>query len=249
VLTRQLESRGAIELPRAGAWRASERRVLWVFGLTALAWVTRTEPFGGWTQLLAQALGQYPPKAGANFTPTIGDSTIALAAVVVLFVTPSGDAPSERLLDWRTAERVPWGLLLLFAGGMALAKAFKVSGLSALLGTALSGMSALPLWLLIVAIALSVSFLTEVTSNTATSAVLLPILAAAAIQIGLEPELLMVPAVLSASCAFMLPVATAPNAIVFSSGRISGRNMARTGVWLNLLGGLLVAALSYLLLT
>jgi sodium-dependent dicarboxylate transporter 2/3/5 len=132
---------------------------------------------------------------------------------------------------------------------MALAKAFKVSGLSALLGTALSGMSALPLWLLIVAIALSVSFLTEVTSNTATSAVLLPILAAAAIQIGLEPELLMVPAVLSASCAFMLPVATAPNAIVFSSGRISGRNMARTGVWLNLLGGLLVAALSYLLLT
>jgi sodium-dependent dicarboxylate transporter 2/3/5 len=153
------------------------------------------------------------------------------------------------LLDWKTAERVPWGLLLLFAGGMALAQAFQVSGLSELMGRALSGMAGLPVWLLMIVLALAVSFLTEVTSNTATSAVLLPILAAAAVDAHLEPKLLMIPAVLSASCAFMLPVATAPNAIVFATGRISGREMAKRGVSLNIVGALMVAMLCYVLLT
>lgn len=247
VLTAKLPASAIAELPQPGPWRSAERRVLVIFGLTALAWITRAEPYGGWTRVLSLALGQIS-EGGVALPPTVGDSTIALAAAVALFVTPAGDGSSARLLDWRTAERVPWGLLLLFSGGLALAQAFKASGLSALIGTGLSGMAGLPLWLVMVVIALGVSFLTEVTSNTATSAVLLPILAAAAMQIGLAPEQLMVPAVLSASCAFMLPVATAPNAIVFATGRISGRNMARLGVYLNVLGGLLIAAVAYVIL-
>lgn len=238
VLTRSMKGGKPVSLPAPGPWRTAERKVLWIFGLTALAWVTRGEPFGGWSKALS--------------LPTAGDSTVALAAAVVLFITPSGDAepgkPSTRLLDWATAAKVPWGLLLLFAGGLALAKAFQASGLSETMGSVLAGVAGLPLFAVMLSLALGVTFLTEVTSNTATSAILLPVLAAAALQADLLPELLMIPAVLSASCAFMLPVATAPNAIIFSSGRLSGKYMARTGFGLNLLCALLISIVCYVLL-
>lgn len=231
LLTRGLPSAGPLTLPPLGPWRPAERRVMVVFALTALAWITRTEPAGGWTGLI-----------GAR---GVGDATVALAASVVLFLIPDG--AGGRLLDWRTANRIPWGLLLLFGGGIALARAFDESGLSKALGGALSAVAGLPLAAMILIVCLSVTFLTEVTSNTATATLLMPVLGATALAASVEPALLMVPAALSASCAFMLPVATAPNAIVFGTERVTARRMAREGFWLNVLGALALTLVCLLL--
>ena len=232
-VTRSLgPSNERLVLPPPGPWRPAERRVLTVFGLTALAWVTRSEPLGGWTGLVG-ATG-------------VGDSTVALTAVVVMFVVPDGEG--ARLLDWETARKIPWGLLLLFGGGIALARAFGASGLSQALGTLLSALATWPVALMLLVICLAVTFLTEVTSNTATTSLLMPVLAAAALAAHVDPRLLMVPAAISASCAFMLPVATAPNAIVFGTDRVTTRQMAREGFVLNLLGAVAISTLCYLLL-
>ena len=219
-------------MPEVGSWRTAERRVLLVFGLTALAWVTRSEPFGGWSTWLG--------------LPTANDASVALLAVVVMFLVPDGKG--SRLLDWERAVTIPWGVLLLFAGGICLAKAFVSSGLSVLLGDWLGSMSYLPLWLLIALICLVVTFMTETTSNTASAALLMPILAAAALAAGISPEVLMVPAAMTASCAFMLPVATAPNSVVYGSGRIAIERMAAEGFVLNLCGVVCVAAWCFWLL-
>ena len=231
-LTRSLRGASGAELPAMGAWGAAERRVLVVFALTALAWVTRSEPFGGWQALLGLP--------GAN------DASVALIAVVAMMALPDGRG--GRLLTWERAATIPWGVLLLFAGGICLAKAFAESGLSAMLGEGLAAMNHLPLWTLIILICLAVTFLTETTSNTATTSLLMPILAAAALAAGLPPEALMAPAAMTASCAFMLPVATAPNAVVYGSGRISVRRMVREGFVLNLLGVAVVATVGVWLL-
>ena len=233
VLTRRLGKAGDLSLPTLGPWTAPERRVLVVFALTAIAWMTRKEPFGGWAGLIG--------------VESAGDSTVALAAVVALFLMPNGEG--ERMLDWETANRIPWGLLILFGGGIAIARAFGESGLSQALGSGLSAMAWWPTLLMIGAVCLGVTFLTEVTSNTATTTLLMPVLAAAALGARLEPALLMAPAALSASCAFMLPVATAPNAIVFGSGRITVRTMATEGFALNLLGATVITAVCALLLS
>jgi len=210
-------------------WSTAEKRVLAVFCLTALAWITRQQPFGGWS--------------GFFEIPGAGDDTVALTAVVLLFVIPRGKTWSEgRLLDWQQAPAIPWGLLLLFGGGIALARGFGASGLSATIGETLSGLGGLPGWSVTLCICLSVTFLTEVTSNTATTTLLMPILVAAALAIGDPPLRWMVPAALSASCAFMLPVATAPNAIVFGTGRLPVRVMARRGITLNLIGAVVITA-------
>lgn len=232
VVTRGVTKRVELKLPSVGPWRAAEARVLVVFGLTALAWITRTEPFGGWSRFVG----------GSG----VSDSTVALAAAVILFLIPDGDGGA--LLDWSTARKIPWGLLVLFGGGIAIARAFEESGLSAALGAALSAVSTLPLFGMLCIVCLSVTFLTEVTSNTATATLLMPVLAAAALGAGLDPKLLMVPAALSASCAFMLPVATAPNAIIFGTDRVSVRQMARSGAVLNVFGAFALALLCYLLL-
>lgn len=226
-LTRGLQKGSSVELPSPGPWRPAEVRVLVVFGLTAAAWITRAEPFGGWGKLF-------------GVEAYAGDSTVALAAVVVLFLIPDGEG--ERLLDWETAQRIPWGLLLLFGGGIALASGFGASGLSAALGKALGGLAALPAILMILTLCLGVTFLTEVTSNTATTALLMPILAEAGLAIGVDPALLMIPATISASCAFMLPVATAPNAIVFGTNRLPIQTMMREGFILNVAGAFAVTA-------
>lgn len=230
LLTRNLRDEGPVKIPAVGAWRPAERRVLVVFALTALAWITRAEPGGGWSVL----------------APGAGDSTVALMAAAVMFVIPDGTG--GRLLDWESARDIPWGLLLLFGGGIAIADGFMASGLSSALGEQLSGIAGWPRLPLLLVICLVVTFLTECTSNTATTNLLMPVLASAGLAAGLDPAVLMVPAAISASCAFMLPVATAPNAIVFGSGQITIRQMVREGLWLNLVGAVLIAGICSLLL-
>ncbi len=200
-----------------------------VFAVTAVLWMTRREPFGGWSELLGLT--------NAN------DASVALAAVVVMFIVPNGHG--ERLLDWETASKIPWGILILFGAGITIAKAFVSSGLSVSLGSALATLGTLPLLLLIGLTCLTVTFLTEVTSNTATSTLLMPILAAAALSANIDPKLIMVPATISASFAFMLPVATGPNAVIFGSQQFTVKQMAREGFSLNLLGVVLVSTICY----
>ncbi len=231
-LTRNLGNTLEVNLPQVGGWRVEEKRVFIIFALTALAWMTRKEPFGGWSGWLE--------------LPQANDASVAMLAVVVLFLVPNGR--EGRLLTWQQAARIPWGVLILFGGGIALAGAFAESGLTMMIGNALEGLAGWHPWLLALGLCLAVTFLTEITSNTATTALLMPILAAAGIGAGLDPKLLMVPAVLSASCAFMLPVATAPNAVVYGSGHIRVAQMAREGFALNLIGAVVVSTLVYLLL-
>ena len=228
-LTRNLRGSSDVDLPDPGAWRPEETRVMIVFALTALAWITRTEPFGGWRSWLD--------------LPTANDASVALLAVVLMFLVPNGKG--QRLLTWEHAVTIPWGVLILFSGGICLAKGFVSSGLSGLLGDWLASMNYLPVWLLMGIICLVVTFLTETTSNVATTTLLMPILAAAGVAAGLPPEVLMVPAAMTASCAFMLPVATAPNTVVYGSGRIAVERMVREGFVLNMLGVLVVASVCY----
>ena len=232
-LTRHLIYTGGFTLPDVGRWRVDERRVMVVFVLTALAWVTRKEPFGGWSGALGLE--------GAN------DASVALIAVVLMFVIPNGKG--EKLLDWETASRIPWGVLLLFGGGICLAKAFVVTGLSGMVGDSLTQLTSWPVLVMMLALCLSVTFLTEATSNTASTVLLMPVLAAAALSAGIDARLLMVPAALSASCAFMLPVATAPNGIVYGSGVVATQRMAREGLVLNFIGVGVISVICYLLIS
>ena len=232
-LTRNVNLEHKITLPALGEWRTEEKRTLILFGLTALAWISRKDPFGGWSGL---------------FDITIaGDSTVALVAVVIMFMTPNGKG--GRVLDWETAKDIPWGMLLLFAGGIAIAKGFVTSGLSTIMGDWLSSMTHLPIVLVILTICLVVTYLTEITSNTATATLLMPILAVAATSAGIDPAVFMIPAAMAASCAYMLPVATAPNAIAYGTGEFEIKDMVREGAVLSLLVSCTVAVVCYLLLT
>ena len=246
-VTRKLERDERLELPRVGEMSQAEILTLAVFFLTAFLWIFRQAPFGGWTHWM----GLTP----ADTSPFVGDSTVALFAVVLLFVLPNGKSPGSvenfvdtRLMDWETAARAPWGILLLFGGGLAIATAFQESGLSEFIGGRLGFVTTLPSWALIATVCLTVSLLTELTSSTATTALLLPVLGSMAIKSDLPPEFLMAPATISASCAFMLPVATAPNTIIYSAGGIEVGKMARDGIVLNLLGVLIVSTVCYWLL-
>jgi len=232
VLSRRLTEPMHILLPQVGAWHVSEKRVTWIFGLTALAWVTRTEPFGGWSTWLG--------------LDSANDASVALLAVVVMSMV--SDGKGGRLLTWEKAVTIPWGVLLLFAGGICLAKGFVNSGLSSVLGESLVELTSLPTFALILVISLVVTFTTETTSNTASTTLLMPILAATSLAAGIPPEVIMVPAAMSASCAFMLPVATAPNSVVFGSGRLTIRDMAREGLKMNLVGALIISGVCYVLL-
>jgi sodium-dependent dicarboxylate transporter 2/3/5 len=228
-LGRGLAGAPAAQLPESGLWTPGEKRVLAVFALTAAAWIFRSEPFGGWSALLGLP--------GAN------DASVALLAVVALCVIPDGRG--GQLLDWETAESIPWGALVLFGGGIALATAFQTSGLSDAVAQALSGLSALPLPLLLLGIVGGVVLLSEIASNTATAVLLMPILAATAIAVNVDPALLMFPAVLAASVGFMLPVATAPNAIAYGSGLVASREMLRHGAVLDVLGVLVLCGVCW----
>ena len=220
-----------------GPMRREERFVAWVLGLTALAWMTRKGISGagfsipGWSSLLPH--------------PGVDDGTVAVAGALALFLLPGGDG--RPILDKTAFGRLPWGILILLGGGFALATGMQQSGLSQWLGGQLQGATAIPLPLMLVLVALLMTFLTEITSNTAITQVMLPILAALALGNDLDLTLLLMTATLCASCAFMLPVATPPNAIVFGSERIPMRAMVRAGIALNLTMPLLIVALLSLL--
>jgi sodium-dependent dicarboxylate transporter 2/3/5 len=231
-LTRDIKLKDKIALPELGAWRIEEKRTLLIFALTALAWVSRKGPFGGWSELLNM--------------PIAGDSTVALAAVVVMFMTSNGKG--GKILDWESAKEIPWGMLLLFAGGIALAKGFVASGLSTLLGEWLTSLANLPALAMILTICLVVTYLTEITSNTATATLLMPILAVAAISAGYDPMLFMIPAAMCASAAFMLPVATAPNAIAYGTGEITIKDMVKEGALLSIIVSVIVTLVCYFIL-
>ena len=234
-LSRGINGKNQIELPNPGKWQSAEIRTLAVFALTAFAWITRSEPFGGWKNWLD--------------LPNANDASIAFLAVVALFCIPSGNSKKDRLLDWKTANQIPWGMLVLVGAGLCLGEGFKQSGLSAKIAGVFTGIENLHLMGLLLGVCLLVTFLTEMTSNTATTNVLMPILGAAATASNIDPILLMIPAAMSASCAFMLPVATIPNAVVFGTGEVTVKRMAREGVVLNLLGALIISVICYFLLS
>ncbi len=219
--------RGLIEerIRKLGPMSTAERRTAVVFAATAFAWVFR--PI--WTTWLP---------SGAFIT----DSTIAMTSAVLLFALPAGDG--EQLLNWPWAVRLPWEVLLLFGGGFSLASGFEASGLSRYLGERLVAFQDAPLPLFVTLIVVAIIMLTEFASNTAATAMALPILGAAATAIGASPLVLTVPAALAASCAFMLPAATPPNAIVFGTGYVSISQMVRAGIWMNLIAALLISLLS-----
>jgi sodium-dependent dicarboxylate transporter 2/3/5 len=219
----ELESMGPISTP--------EKRTAIVFSLIALAWVIRP------------ALQQLPGLA------ELSDTTIAIAGAISLFLIPSGDKlkKNTQLLDWATAMSIPWGVLLLFGGGLSLAAMISSSGLAIWLGGVLSVLTNFHIFILILSVVTLVVFLTELTSNTATTATLLPVLGGIATAAYIEPMLLIAPMTLAASCAFMLPVATAPNAIVFGSDKVSIPQMAKAGFYLNLLAITLITPMAYLL--
>jgi len=156
--------------------------------------------------------------------------------------------PDERILDWKTAEQIPWGVLILFGGGLALAEGFKVTGLAEWIGQGFTLIEGISFFVLLLIIVAAVNFLTEVTSNVATASMILPILASVALKLDLHPFGLMVGATLAASCAFMLPVATPPNAVVFASGYLQIRDMVKAGFWLNIISiGLITLMVYYFL--
>lgn len=175
---------------------------------------------------------------------SLNDASIAIAAAVALFIIPV--KPRERIfaMDWATAEKLPWGILILFGGGLSLANAITVTGLDTFLGQQFASLQGVPTWVLIAAVVTTILFLTELTSNTAVINAMLPVLAAAAPVLGIDPIMLLVPATIAASMAFMLPVATPPNAIVYSSGHIPLQRMARTGLGLNLGSIIIITAIT-----
>lgn len=233
-LSRHLKNSPSAELPRLGTWTVLEKRVLSVFGLTALAWVARTGPWGGWSAWLN--------------LPGASDAGVALLAVAVMALIPSGNKDQKALLNWDAAASIPWGALLLFAGGIALATAFQESGISDAISRSLVSAQHLPLFLTMVIIIASVVLLSEIASNTATAVLLMPILAAAAKGLAIDPALLMLPAAMAASIGFMLPVATAPNAVAFGSGFLRSKDMLREGAWLDAVSVLVVCAVCWFVL-
>ncbi|MBW6492625.1 MAG: SLC13 family permease [Lentimicrobium sp.] len=222
-----------LQLKAMGKPGFEEKSVFIIFVLLAILWLSRADlNFGslvipGWSNL-------FPERTFIN------DGTVAIFMAVVLFLIPSKSEKSKTLLDWATASKLPWHILLLFGGGFALATGFKESGLSLWFGENLAGLASFHPMLIILFICLVMTFLTELTSNTATTEMILPILAGVAISTEMNPLLLMIPATMSASMAFMLPVATPPNAIIFGTSRISVAQMARTGLLLNLLGAVVI---------
>jgi len=234
------DASGVIAAERAGLGRASrgEKVTGVVFALTALAWVLRAE----------KTFGSVTIPGIATWVPGVADSTIAMAAAVLLFLLPVDWKKGEFALDWRTARRIPWGVLVLFGGGLSLARAMEESGLAAWIGSVVAALEGVPGIVIVAFVATLVVFLTEVTSNTATATMAMPVMAGAAVGLGIEPLLPMAAAALGASMAFMLPVATPPNAIVFGSGYLTIPQMSKAGFWLNWISIVLITGLGTLLI-
>ncbi len=202
-----------------------EKTVAAIFMVTALAWIIRP--------LLA------------NSIPGLSDTVIAITATVSLFIIPVNQSDKVYVMSWDKAREIPWGVLILFGGGLALASLIKSTGLAGWVADAMSVIQGLPIILVVAAVVTVIIFLTELTSNTATAAGFLPLMGALAITLGVDPLVLAVPAALAASCAFMMPVATPPNAIVFGSGKLDIKDMIKAGFALNLAGIVLVTLTGY----
>ena len=217
-----------LELKTMGKMSSGERWTALVFGLTALGWIFRKQ------------LGFlfYDPKM-------ITDAAIAMTGALVLFLIPINFKKNIFVMDWHWASKMPWGVLILFGGGLSMAAGFQTTGLATWIGSQVGLLDTAPILVLVVAVATLIIFLTELTSNTATSAMVMPILSAVAIGLGQNPLLLVVPAAIAASCAFMLPVATPPNAIVFGSGYVTIPQMVKSGLGLNIIGIIVTVAITY----
>jgi len=209
-----------------GKFSYEESRVLIVFTLTAIAWILR-----GYLETII---------------PTIDDTIIAISFAVTLFIIPTKkNSVDKTLLVWKDTAKLPWGILLLFGGGMAIASAFTKSGLSLWIADLLKNLDGIPLILVILTIVTTINFLTELTSNMATTAMLLPVLVTIALAINVHPYFLLISATLAASCAFMLPTATAPNAVVFGSGLLKIEDMFKKGIWMNIISIIIITLIVY----
>lgn len=206
-----LDSLGKITVP--------EKRVLLIFVLVAFLWISRTFIW-------------------ARFIPNLDDTIIAIFGALLMFVIPAGEQRSK-LMDWKTAKQLPWDVLLIFGGGLAIAKGFSKTDLTDWIALQFAQINFLPIIVLLIIIA-SINFLTEITSNTATASIMLPLLYSLGLSMHMETLPLLIGATLASSCAFMLPVATPPNAIVFSSGAIKMKDMMKAGFFLNMVSILLI---------
>ena len=216
------------QLQKLGQITYEEKLVASIFAMTAIAWVTR--------DFILKLI-----------IPVIDDTIIVMISAIIIFLLPNKNR-KRRLINWEEASKLPWGILLLFGGGMALASGFKESGLALWIGTQMTLLDGINLFLLVFILIASVNFLTEITSNLATTAMLLPILYPMAMTIDVHPFILMVSAAVAASCAFMLPVATPPNAVVFGSGYLRIPDMVRVGIWMNILSIVLLSVFVYYIL-
>ena len=255
-LVRRVEGETTFDLPAGRRWTRGQVGVLIVFTLAALLWIFQKYPvlpaewavemgrekIGGWTGLVLFLTD------GAVDATMSGPATVAAIIAVALFAIPDGDG--GRLLDWPHARTIPWGVLLLFGGGIALARAFGSTGLGDVVADQLGGfLGGASIVVMVLVTCLCMTFLTEVTSNTALTALMMPILGATALAIDVDPVLLMAPAAMSASCAFMLPVATAPNAAVYGTEEIQIARMVREGFVLNLVGVGIITLVTFLLVS
>ena len=221
-----------------GKAKPEEKIIFVLFILMALLWVFRSGFHIGFVNI--------PGWSDLFDNPAyINDGTVAIAIAVILFIIPSKTNKGERLMDWETANRLPWHIVILFGGGFALAKGFVDSGLSIWFGEQLSGLAGTHPMILTSVVVTMMSFLTELTSNIASTEMILPILAGMAVSIQINPLLLMIPATLAASLAFMLPVATPPNAIIFGTGRLHIKDMVKTGFLLNMVGIIVTTLVTY----
>ena len=220
--------RALIREERKGLGRISfeETAVAWVFGLAAFFWITRSLIWDG-------------------RVPELRDGMIGIAACIALFMIPSRSHPGHRLLDWGDSRHIPWGILLLFGGGLAIAAGFRATGLSDWIGGQLTLLDGFHLLVIIASASLLILFLTEITSNTATATMILPVVGALALALNLHPFALMIPCAMAANCAFMLPVGTPPNAIIFATGKLRIVEMARIGFLLNLIAAAIIVLAVY----
>jgi len=228
------------EYRRLGRATYEEKVVLFLFITMAFLWLFRSDLNLGWIVIPGWSTILPVPAF-------VDDGTVAIIIALVLFLIPAKSVKNGRLMDWETAVNLHWGIVLLFGGGFALATGFKESGLSIWFAEQLSNLAGVAPVFLVASICTMLTFLTELTSNTATTEMILPLLGSLAVGIQVNPLLLMIPATLSASCAFMLPVATPPNAIVFGSGEIKIGDMMRIGIVMNLVGIVLITMFVYIL--
>ena len=214
-----------------GSISYEEKIVLSVFVVTGLAWILRTYLLN-------------------KFIPNLDDSIIALISGISLFLFQANnqEGKNEKIMNWEDAVKLPWGILLLFGGGLAIAQGFQSSGLANWIAENLTQLNDFSLFIILLVLITAVNFLTEITSNLATTAMLLPILAPTAVTLGVHPYILMVGATLAASCAFMLPVATPPNAVVFGSNYLKISDMVRVGILMNIISIIIIFMMVYFIL-